>query len=64
MTAVLLLLLGGCVIGTSGCGSSGTVFTTPAGSSTFTVTATVSPATPGPNPLPAQTLQFQLTVNK
>jgi len=61
---VLLLMLGACIAGTSGCGStSGTIFTTPAGTSQFTVTATITPTTAAPNPPPAQTLQFTLTVN-
>jgi sugar lactone lactonase YvrE len=63
MAAVLLLLLGGCILGTSGCGSSSTMFNTPTGSSTFTVTATISSTGGVPNPPPAQTLQFNLTVN-
>lgn len=63
-TLVLLLMLGACIAGTSGCNStSGTVFTTPAGTSHFTVTATITPSTAAPNPPPAQTLQFTLTVN-
>ncbi|MGD0859610.1 MAG: Ig-like domain repeat protein [Terracidiphilus sp.] len=63
-TLVLLLMLGACIAGTSGCGStSGTVFTTPAGTSNFTVIATITPSTAAPNPPPAQTLQFTLTVN-
>ncbi|MFZ1085529.1 MAG: Ig-like domain repeat protein [Terracidiphilus sp.] len=63
-TALLLLLMGGCLLGTSGCGSSSSAtFTTPPGSSKFTVTATITPATAAPNPPPVQTIQFTLTVN-
>ena len=61
--AMLLLMLSGCLIGLSGCNSSNVTFTTPAGQSNFTVTASITPATPVPNPPPAQTLQFNLTVN-
>jgi hypothetical protein len=60
---VILLLLGGCMAGLSGCGSSGKVFDTPKGTSTFTVTATISASPAAPNPQPAQTLTFTLTVN-
>jgi hypothetical protein len=63
-TALLLLLLGGCISGVNGCGSSTAVFSTPAGTSTFTVTATISSTNQVPNPPPTQTLQFTLTVNK
>ncbi|MGA7832904.1 MAG: Ig-like domain repeat protein [Terracidiphilus sp.] len=63
-TAILLLLLGIGMMGINGCGSSGTAFSTPVGTSTFTVTATISSANQVPNPPPTQTLQFTLTVNK
>jgi sugar lactone lactonase YvrE len=63
-TAVMLLLLGSCILGATGCGSSVAFFKTPAGASTFTVTATISPTTAAPNPPPTQTLQFNLTVSQ
>jgi sugar lactone lactonase YvrE len=63
-TLALLLLLGGCVVGTSGCGSaSATAFTTPKGTTNFTVTATISPTGSSTTPIVAQTLNFTLTVN-
>lgn len=63
MTAILLLMLGSCMAGMSGCGSSGKVFDTPKGTSNFTVTATISASPAAPNPPPVQTLTFTLTVN-
>ena len=64
--AMLALLLLGCsMIGMNGCGGiNGMTFTTPAGQSTITVMATVTPSSPTPTPAPVQTLQFTLTVNK
>jgi sugar lactone lactonase YvrE len=62
-TVVLLLLLGGCMAGLSGCGTSGKVFDTPTGTSTITVTATITASPAAPNPPPTQTLTFTLTVN-
>jgi sugar lactone lactonase YvrE len=60
----LLVLFSVCVIGTGACGGTGIgSFKTPAGTSTITVTATISSTASTPNPPPAQTLQFTLTVN-
>jgi sugar lactone lactonase YvrE len=60
---LLLVLLGAGVLGSGGCGKSAGTFETPNGNSTLTVTATITPSKATPNPPPAQTLQFTLTVN-
>jgi sugar lactone lactonase YvrE len=63
-TVLACLLLSACFAALSGCGTStGAAFTTPKGTSKFTVTATIASNPVAPNPPPAQTLTFNLTVN-
>jgi sugar lactone lactonase YvrE len=59
---LLLVLLGWCALGISGCGNSSQSFLTPLGTYTITVNATITQAGTT-TPAPAQSQTFTLTVN-